>query len=279
MRALIAGLLQSVKRVLARRRLPAGGFRPSAPRSFVEALPDDDLALLNRILPWHAFVADGRGRRFGDVAWSGKRADPQVIPDRRTAMLDQRFGLAGKSVLEIGCFEGIHTIGLCRTGARVTAIDSRIENVAKTVVRAAMFDCWPRAYVQDIERTPTDETLLAADVAHHVGVLYHLKDPVAHLVDLGRYIKDGIMLDTHVARPEEVNASYESLGRSWRYYRYGEFGRADPFSGMYDHAKWLPLDELQALLALAGFTDVEIAETRDERNGLRVLLFARRNSA
>jgi SAM-dependent methyltransferase len=271
------GRLFSRRNIL--RKLPTGGFGAGAAAPLVDALTEEDLGLLNRLLPWHAFVADGRGRRFGGIAWGGKRMEPQAIPDRRIAMLDARFGLAGKSVLEIGCFEGIHTVGLCRTGASVIAIDSRIENVAKTLVRSALFDCWPRVYVQDIERTPTDESLLAADIAHHVGVLYHLKDPVAHLVDLGRYVRDGIMLDTHVARPEQVNAEYDSEGRTWRYYRYGEHGRADPFSGMYDHAKWLPLDDLKALLATAGFPHVELAESRDERNGLRVLLFARRRPA
>jgi SAM-dependent methyltransferase len=273
----------NLSRVFSRRsilrKLPAGGFAPGIPAPLVDALTDQDLGLLNRLLPWHAFVADGRGRRFGGIAWGGKRSEPQIIPDPRIAMFDARFGLTGKTVLEIGCFEGFHTIGLCRIGATVVAVDSRVENVAKTLVRSALFDCWPRVYVQDIERIPTDESLLTADLAHHVGVLYHLKDPVAHLVDLGRYVKDGIMLDTHVARPEQVNAEYESQGRAWRYYRYGEFGRADPFSGMYDHAKWLPLDDLKALLALAGFPHVELAESRDERNGLRVLLFARRTSA
>jgi tRNA (mo5U34)-methyltransferase len=37
--------------------------------------------------------------------------------------------LSNKDVLEIGCFEGIHTIGLCNYSRRVYAVDSRIENV------------------------------------------------------------------------------------------------------------------------------------------------------
>ena len=48
---------------------------------------------------------------------------------------------------------------------------------------------------------------------------------------------------------------------------------------MYDHAKWLPLDSLRQLVALAGFTKIELAEQREERNGLRVLIFARKKSA
>jgi hypothetical protein len=45
---------------------------------------------------------------------------------------------------------------------------------------------------------------------------------------------------------------------------------------MYDHAKWLPLATLQEVLRAAGFADIEVAEMRQERNGLRTLLFAQR---
>jgi hypothetical protein len=67
-----------------------------------------------------------------------------------------------------------------------------------------------------------------------------------------------------------------SGGKSYPYWRYREGGRADAFSGMYDHAKWLPLATLQEVLRAAGFADIEVAEMRQERNGLRTLLFAQR---
>jgi tRNA (mo5U34)-methyltransferase len=259
-----------------RPRLPEAGLAPGLKRGVLEALSDADLATLNALLPWHAHVADGLGRRFGDAAWAGKRQEPQVIPDPRIVELDERFGLSDKVVLEVGCFEGIHTVALCNLAKRVVAIDSRVENVAKTLVRTAMFDCWPQVYAVDVEATPTDGWRLAADVAHHVGVLYHLRDPVGHLLDLGRHIAVGLMLDTHVARPDDVDAAYTAGGTEWRYQRKTEGGRADPFSGMYAHAKWLPLDELERLLAAAGFPVIDVAERRDERNGLRVKIFARR---
>jgi hypothetical protein len=45
---------------------------------------------------------------------------------------------------------------------------------------------------------------------------------------------------------------------------------------MQAEAKWLPLPALTDALRLAGFTQVDVAEQRDERNGQRVLLFADR---
>ncbi len=276
MKRALSNLLR-VRRRWLRRPIAFSGFPPgTGGHTPLDSTPDKELTILNQLLPWHAFVADAQGRRFGDIAWTRKRSEPQTIPDPRILMLNERFRLSGKSVLEIGCFEGIHTVGLCQLGADVIAIDARMENVAKTLLRAAMFDCWPRVYLQDIEST--HDAGLVADICHHVGVLYHLKDPVGHLMELGRSIHSGIMLDTHVARPNHVDASYEACGRSWPYFRYRESGRSDPFSGMYDHAKWLPLDSLRQLLALAGFTEIELAEQREERNGLRVLVFARKKS-
>lgn len=241
---------------------------------FIDLLSDRELTELNGLLPWNAFTVDRQGRRFGGVAWRGKRDHPQVIPDRRIVLMNQRFGLADKHVLEFGCFEGIHTIGLSRFAARVTAVDGRIENVVKTIVRTALYGCHPTVFRHDVEQVPANVDQLQADVLHHVGVLYHLADPVRHLLGIGRYIRLGLMLDTHYAAEGEARLSYEVEGRSYRYRLYPERGYRDPFSGLSAHSKWLPLELIVGLLRETGFSRIEIAETRAERNGPRVLLFA-----
>jgi len=53
-------------------------------------------------------------------------------------------------------------------------------------------------------------------------------------------------------------------------------GRRDVFSGMYDHAKWLRLKDIEEILNGAGFDQVDIIEKQNQRNGPRVLLVARR---
>ena len=47
-------------------------------------------------------------------------------------------------------------------------------------------------------------------------------------------------------------------------------------SGMYKTSRWLVLEDLVALLKDLGMAEVEVVEMRDERNGPRVLLLARR---
>jgi hypothetical protein len=243
---------------------------------YVDPLSDEDLSRLNELLPWKAFTVDRHGRRFGGVAWRGKRDDAQPVPDRRTLILHDRFKLSDKHVLEFGCFEGIHTVGLLGFAAEVTAVDARIENVTKTIVRTALYGYRPRVFVHDVDQAAPSYNQLQADVLHHVGVLYHLRDPVRHLLDIGRYIRMGVMLDTHYALEDAARETYEVDGRQYRYQLFQEQGRADVFSGLGASSRWLTLDVITSLLQETGFPNVEVVETRSERNGPRVLLIARR---
>jgi 2-polyprenyl-3-methyl-5-hydroxy-6-metoxy-1,4-benzoquinol methylase len=267
--------MRSVRRPRLRKRYREG--LTEAP--FIERLTDEDVERLNELLPWKCFIVDRGGRPFGGIAWRGKRIEPERIPDPRIELFHERFDLSDKHVLEIGCFEGIHTIALCRLAAQVTAVDARVENVVKTVVRCAFFDERPRVVFHDIEDEAGGDEFLHADVCHHVGVLYHLADPVTHLRRLGTWISRGLMLDTHYARDEDATDEYEVNGEQFRFRRYVERGRGDVFSGMRPTSKWLTLDDIERVLGSGGFDKMEIVETRQERNGPRVLLFAESSSS
>ena len=257
---------------------PLLGHRPGSPAAFLDALPDAQLEELNAILPWNSFVVDGRGRRFGNVPWHGKGRAAEKIPNKRTKQMHEAFDLRERTVLEIGCFEGAHTLGLCQLGARVTAIDSRVENVVKTIVRTACFDQHPRVFVCDVERRPLPVDQLRAEFCHHVGVLYHLADPVTHLLELGSLIARGILLDTQYAADAEATDRYDVGGESFAYRRYGEFGYEDVWSGMFDHSKWLTLDTILQLLKRAGFDRVVSVATHVGSQGARAAILAERTS-
>jgi 2-polyprenyl-3-methyl-5-hydroxy-6-metoxy-1,4-benzoquinol methylase len=279
----IGYLLDTMQRVFHRHgsqayrdRFPLRGYEEQRNKiKFVDHLTDSDLVELNNILDWNCFTVDHGGRRFGNAAWQGKRSAPEVIPDRRIVLLNERFSLATKHVLEIGCFEGIHTIGLCQYAQKVTAVDARIENVVKTMVRCGFFAFYPTVFKWNVEERPADTALLEADVLCHIGVLYHLKDPVRHLLDLSRFVKMGVLLDTHYALEEEARKSYQVNGRMYPYKKYREI-KSSVFSGVYDHSKWLRLTDIVQVLNDSGFKRVDIVETREERNGPRVLLLAQR---
>ncbi|NJM55024.1 MAG: DUF1698 domain-containing protein [Verrucomicrobiae bacterium] len=189
------------------------------------------------------------------------------------ALIDAEYGLAGRRVLELGCFEGVHTVGLCQYGADVVAVDSRIENVVKTIVRANLFGHRPDVRCVDVDSADGLATLPEVDIVHHVGVLYHLVDPVAHLAAISRVAGTGMMLDTQISAVGEDTETYESLGSSWPFKRYREYGRDDVFSGMSPDSKWLTLTTLEKVLDAVGFTKRKVVSVRDERNGPRLLMF------
>ena len=255
--------------------LPASaeGVRHQIPG--VDGLAPEDLERLNDLLPWACFVLDTQGRRFGKPYSSSKRAVPETVPDSRIVELDRRVSLADKHVLELGCFEGLHTCALAHYARKVTALDARIENVVKTIVRCHLFGYKPDVVCVDLEKT-VQAPQMQCDVLHHVGVLYHLTDPVAHLKQYCKITGHSIMLDTHVADPGEKLLSYSSGGKRYRYYHLHEGPRAAPFAGMRAHAKWLLEEELIGVLSECGFGNIEVAERRLERNGPRVLIYAHR---
>ena len=253
--------------------LPFSGYPPAnADFACLSELSDEELERLNKLLPWSSWVVDNNGRRFGNQFNHNKRNSPELIPDRRIESLNQRNALAGKHVLEIGCFEGNHTVALAQISGSVTAVDSRIENVVKTLTRCAMAGLFPRVYHWNVEEKVPSYMDPCCDVLHHVGVLYHLRDPVRHLKTICENVGHSVMLDTHVA-PQQVELNEEDGIRFWEF---SEHGRDNPFAGMYDKAKWLVLEDLVELLRSLGFKDVDVAEQREERNGPRVLVFASR---
>jgi tRNA (mo5U34)-methyltransferase len=215
------------------------------------------------------------GRLVGRLdARAHKREDVQPIPDKRIRRLDEALSLAGKSVLEIGCFEGIHTLGLRHFDANVTAVDIRPSNVLKTLARLSAHGDSARVFVLDVEEAAAD--LGHFDVVFHCGVLYHLEDPVTHLRTILR-VCDAIYLDTHVAEPGRDSDSLDVEGRRYMGYRHQEGGWSDPFSGRAASAFWLTLPDLLGLIEAQGF-QCETWSQRAERNGLRVGLLASRRT-
>lgn len=238
-------------------------------------LPDEELAMLNKLLPWSAFIIDEKERIFGKAYSAEKRNEPQTLPDRRIVELDRRYGLKDKRVLEAGCFEGIHTAALANLGASVAAFDGRIENVIKTLVRCWALQAKAEVFFWNLEHTQPASVDIKCDIFHHMGVLYHLTNPIAHMQATLPSVGQALMLDTHIAPEGELVKACEN-GFDYRFYNFKESGRLPPFAGLGDHAKWLALEDLVAFIRLSGFNHIDVAEQRNERNGPRVLIYAHR---
>jgi hypothetical protein len=118
------------------------------------------------------------------------------------------------------------------------------------------------------------------DIAFHVGVLYHLPDPVMHLARVAEISTD-LLLDTHyadaiMAFPEAELAwgSQTYRGKVWP-----EAGWNNAFAGVEPTAVWLYQQDLVRLLRDLGYEAVEVLDDRHERNGPRLTLLARQCAA
>ena len=260
----VSSALQSTNELLQGRSTPAA------------TLTDADIDSFNNLLPWAAMTVDARGRILGRAWNSRKRSGVHGLVDARQKKFNEAFSFDGRHVLELGCFEGIHTIGLLLLGASVTAVDGRIENVLKTIARVWAYGLKCDVAQWDFEEAPSPLLPDRWDVLHHIGVLYHLSDPIGHLNAVLPRTDSAVLLDTHVADSAEVaTLQYKVDGTNVRYRRKAEpHAVSSPFAGMRDHAKYLVLEDLVDHLRRHGFSETKVVSNRLERNGRRVTVWA-----
>ena len=240
--------------------------------SVLRTISNEQLSDFNLLLPWSAVTPDEDGRNVGRPWANHKRSTVSPLPEKRHRLFDAVLPLAGRHVLEVGCFEGIHTLSLIDFGARVTAVDARMENILKTLCRLWIYGRTADVVLWNLELAAPATAPDAWDVLHHIGVLYHLTDPVGHLNTLLARTREAVLLDTHIA--QDVASTDGVYASGERYFTFSERPTSGPFAGMEDHAKWLVLEDLVELLRRNGFGRVEVVNDRQERNGRRICLFA-----
>tara|TARA_Y100001938_G_C8077542_1_gene427030 strand:+ start:1517 stop:2209 length:693 start_codon:yes stop_codon:yes gene_type:complete len=220
-------------------------------------LSENNVKDANELFDWQTKVKLSNGEILGSNRPT-KRESIGEIPDRRIKRLNELVDLKNKSVLELGCLEGQHTLGLLQYTDDVTAVDCRMVNVAKTLLTASIFNKTVRAFCCNADELTVEDGKF--DVVFHCGVLYHLENPVSHMKNLAE-MTDCMLLDTHIVRGS--NTECEGYG-----------GKKVPeakgiFAGRTSYAHWLQLDELKRLCSDLNFKINEL-EYREERNGHRI---------
>jgi 2-polyprenyl-3-methyl-5-hydroxy-6-metoxy-1,4-benzoquinol methylase len=184
--------------------------------SATEAVPAGPRA--ERWLEEAAFF-DRAARRAGDGALPldplAVRRYTRPVPRKRFSV-EYRFGilgsLRGKSVLDVGCGEGLNAVMFARLGARVTGID---------VSPGALDVAWRRARSNGVERrlslvcAPIEHAKLPArsfDVVWGDGILHHVLDELELvLAQLARWTKpEGLLV---FSEPINLSPTLRSLRR------------------------------------------------------------------
>ena len=231
--------------------VPAPGEAEAAPRScaaermmrryqvkdLVNATPGEFRARIEQFLRWRDYQSEGYGSAerqrdlsvqfhwghnhdFGEFALEGMTGNNHV--EMISAFTEQLRvlprSLAGRKVLDVGCWTGGTSLLLHAMGARVVAV----EEVRKYV------DCL--AYLKhafDLQRLEprhlslydctTPEFDDAFDYVLFCGVLYHVSDPVLALRITFNCLKDGgtCLIETAVTPAEHADLSYEGPSVVW----------------------------------------------------------------
>ena len=236
-------------------------------------ISDQQLEEFQQALPWDAAMRLPDGRVLGRP---GKRGSISEEGDFRVRAVAEQLGGSDSRILEVGSHEGIHTVQLAQIAREVVALEVRPKNVACALTRLFVHDVDNVKVVLGDARD-IDPSFGRFDIVFHVGVLYHLLDPVEHLYALAT-AADQLLLDTHYGPPNEPGEreTLDHDGRRYETYRSREGGLSDSFSGVDDFSRWLARDSLLELVRDAGFRDVEVIDDRVERNGARITLIGRK---
>jgi len=134
--------------------------------------------------PFHVFGINVDAEWRSDLKWS--RLAPHIAP------------LTGRRVLDVGCGNGYYALRMLGSGAEtVVGIDPTLRFIAQFQMLSAYL---PEAAVALLplrgEDLPLD--LKAFDTVFSMGVLYHRRSPLDHLLELKQALKPGgqLVLET-----------------------------------------------------------------------------------
>lgn len=152
---------------------------------------------LLRLSPWRKGPYHLHGVQV-DTEWRSDWKWERLLPHIRP--------LDGRSVLDIGCGNGYHVWRMAGEGARlVLGIDPNWLFMHQfAAVRHFAGDSWPAWLLPlGVDQLPPD--LLAFDTVFSMGVFYHRRSPIDHLLQLRSFLKPGgeLVLETLVIEGKE----------------------------------------------------------------------------
>lgn len=252
--------------------------------------------------PSRQTIIDIFGGSWKSVLPGGESGTKHMFEDRRMDWLAEKIagGMQGKSVLELGPFEGYHTYQLDKLGAReIVSVEGNSINFLKCLCIKEMYGLKASFALGDIQSF-LDQCNRSYDVVCASGVLYHSQDPIRFIEHATR-VTDHLYIWTHYYSPRvqdltngqekhfiatqnrSVQVGSREIIFHARSYLMSNYLDKLPLyweGGQEDIAYWLSKDDLLWLIGYFGFDVVADDGGKGQVNGLPCIgLYARRSSA
>ena len=114
--------------------------------------------------------------------------------------------LDGRSVLDVGCGNGYHCWRMLGAGAsRVIGIDPSVKFVCQFYALKSFIDANIPVDVLPLASQQMPQSLNVFDTVFSMGVLYHRKSPIHHLIELRNMLRPGgqLVLETLIINKDE----------------------------------------------------------------------------
>lgn len=211
--------------------------------SIVEALPDarGDTATLRELLlglsPW----------RKGPLTLDGIEIDTEWRSDWKWARLkDSIAPLKGRNVLDVGSGNGFYALEMRKAGAAsVIGVDPTLL-FAMQFLAINVFADDPAVFILPLRLEETPPAHNAFDTTFSMGVLYHQRDPLAHLKQLRATLRAGgqLVLETIYLPGEDTRAATPDK-------RYARMRNVWSLPTVSQLVRWLEI---------SGYSDIEIID-------------------
>lgn len=204
---------------------------------------------------------------FGDVYTRGKDANVYNYRLQRLVRMIEDFhgSFSDLRVLDIGSFEGAHSIEFALRGSQVVGIEGRDTNLAKARFAQEVLRLNDLEFIKDDIRNISKEKYGEYDLTLCSGVLYHLNEPdvFTFLESVGSVTKRYAIIDTHISiSPVEKVSFKEKDYYGWSYVEFAQNPSAEQeeeavLSSMGNlRSFWLTRASLYNFLSGIGFTSI-----------------------
>lgn len=174
---------------------------------------------------------------------------PLRFLEGRVASFGLPQDLRGKTVLDIGPWDGYFTFEMERRGAEVTAIDYADLDTFRALHRA--YNSRAKYLRLDVyELDPARHGMF--DIVLCLGVLYHLKHPLLALEKICAVTRDVAIVETVVVDGEAWQKGVRPP------FPYVEFYEYDELAGQLDNWSGPSVTAVEALVRAAGFAEAEL---------------------